>query len=781
MDASEPGAADLAGAILDGTPIDWPTAESTAHATERPLLHQLRVLATLADFHRGQRIGAGDLENPQQTWGPLRVLEPIGSGAFGHVYRAWDTGLDREVALKLLPAASDTGDARASSIIQEGRLLARVRHPNVVTIFGAERIGDTVGLWMERIDGETVEQRLGQGPLQSSDAVEIGIQICRAVAAVHNAGLLHRDIKAQNVMLAKDGRAVLMDFGTGRDVGDIPVPAGAVAGTPLYLAPELFRDGEATIASDVYSLGVLLYHMVTGTYPVRASNLRDLRLAHERHERADVHSLRPAMPPRLARIIARAIDPRPDQRYHSADALALALTGLQPRPAIIPMKYAAAAAAALVLGGWWLMSGRLRPSTLTTSAQQTVSVVSRVARADAPAIAVLPMKNRGSESDSEEFMDGFTEEIINNLAANEHLQVRSRASSLVFKNRPPELQDVARQLDVSLVLEGSGQRSGRRFQVEARLVRTASGVTLWNDSFESDLGDVFTVRDRITRGVVSALGFAPSRNRRRYDVNPEAYGRYLTARALVSRRGVEGPQKAVEFFQQAIAIDPGFAPAYAGLADAYGYISIRTLDGMPWDKAQALMRPAALKALALDPDRAEAHAAMGIVHSRDRKWANAQHEFEQALALNPSLSQVYTAYSFFTLRPLRKFDQAEQLVRLALHNDPLSLDVWRELGELQFTAGRYDEAIGLLEHVRAVDPELPFADMFLGRALVFRGRIDEALAIYDAMDAQRHSVPQYRAYAYVRAGRRADAQRLAVENQQYRVPRHDHVCGSGRS
>jgi tetratricopeptide (TPR) repeat protein len=235
----------------------------------------------------------------------------------------------------------------------------------------------------------------------------------------------------------------------------------------------------------------------------------------------------------------------------------------------------------------------------------------------------------------------------------------------------------------------------------------------------------------------------------------------------VSRRGVESPQKAVEFFQQVIAIDPGFAPAYAGLADAYAYMSIPTYQGMPWDKAQALMRPAALKALALDPDLAEAHAAMGVVHSRDRKWADAQHEFEQALALNPSLSQVYTAYSIFTLRPLRKFDKAEQLVRLALHNDPLSLDVWRELGDLQFTAGRYDEAIGLLERVRAVDPELPFADLSLGRALVFRGRTDEALAIYDAMAAQQHPVPHYRAYAYVRAGRRADAQRLAAENQQY--------------
>ena len=437
------------------------------------------MLATLADFHRGQRIGAGDPRTLEQTWGPLRVLEPIGSGAFGRRLPRLGHG-SRPGSGAEAPPRGVGYWRRARLLHHPGRSSPRARAPSQRrhdlrrrAYRGHRRALDGA------IDGETVEQRLDQGPLQSSDAVEIGIQICRAVAAVHKAGLLHRDIKAQNVMLAKDGRAVLMDFGTGWDVGDMPVPAGSVAGTPLYLAPELFRDGEATIASDVYSLGVLLYHMVTGTYPVRASNLRDLRLAHERHERADVHSVRPAMPPRLARIIARAIDPRPDQRYHSADALAVALAGLQPRPAIIPMKYAAAAAAALVLGGWWLMSGRLRPPTLTTSAQQTVSVVSRMAsRTDAPAIAVLPMKNRGSESGSEEFMDGFTEEIINNLAANEHLQVRSRASSFVFKNRPPDLQDVGRQLDVSLVLEGSGQRSGRRFQVEARLVRTASGVTL---------------------------------------------------------------------------------------------------------------------------------------------------------------------------------------------------------------------------------------------------------------------------------------------------------------
>jgi serine/threonine protein kinase len=768
VDASERIVSDLARAILDGTPVDWPAVESTAHESERPPFEQLRLLATLVEFHREQRTNKEPAPRAK-TWGHLHVLEPIGSGAFGRVHRAWDTRLDREVALKLLPAWLDTVDARASSIIHEGRLLARVRHPNVVTIYGAERIGDTVGLWMERVEGETVEQRLARGsPLNASEAIEIGIQICHAVSAVHRAGLLHRDIKTQNVMLARDGRAVLMDFGTGRELGGASGSASSLAGTPLYLAPELLRGGDATIQTDIYSLGVLLYRMVTGTYPVHARSLPDLRLAHERLERADDVDVQPDMPRRLGRIIRRAIDPRPERRYESADALGAALVTLAPRASVIPLKYAVLAAAMLAFIGLVLAEGPLRHYREPRSRQATLAEKSAVPmRSNGPTIAVLPLKNLSAEPGSEEFVDGFTEEIINSLAASEHLQVRSRTSSFAFKNKPNDLADVARQLDVSLVLEGSARRSRQRFQVDARLVQASSGVTLWNDSVEADVGDVFGVRDRVTRGIISRLGVTPAPARRHYDVNAQAYGLYLTARALVSRRGVSSAQKAVEYLQQVIAMDAAFAPAYAAVADAYAYMSLPTYQGIPVNKAQGLMRTAALKALELDPDLAEAHAAMGVVYARDLDWASSRRHFEQGIALNPSLSQVYTSYSFFTLRPLNKFEEAERLLSVALQSDPLSLDVWREIAEVHFTVGRYDEAIDLLQRVRAVDPKFPTADVVLARALACRGRVDEALALYDAVDRDASGVPHYRAYAYMRAGRRADAERLATENQEY--------------
>ena len=398
MDASKPALHDLAEAILDGTSVDWQTVAASAGESERPLLEELRVLATLAEVHRAQR-GSGEFVPRPQTWGHLRVLEPIGSGAFGHVYRAWDSRLDREVALKLLPAQSDVGGTRASSIIHEGRLLARVRHPNVVTIHGAERIGDIIGLWMERIDGETVEQRLArESPVRPSEAIQIALQICHAVAAVHKAGLLHRDIKTHNVMLASDGRAVLMDFGTGWEVGDASTSDSPSAGTPLYLAPEVLRGGIATVQSDVYSLGVVLYRMLTGTYPVCARSLSELRSAHDRRERGEAVRARHHIPRRLARIITRAIDSRPERRYESVDALAGALAALEPRPPRVPLKYAIAAGMAVALTGWLAADRRMRQERIPTSSEPVASPTAAAAkRAGAPANAVVPLKNISTE------------------------------------------------------------------------------------------------------------------------------------------------------------------------------------------------------------------------------------------------------------------------------------------------------------------------------------------------------------------------------------------------
>src|SRR5262245_10533452 len=276
-------------------------------------------------------------------WGHLRLLERIGRGAFGEVFRAWDTRLDREVALKLLPAARHADPRTESSIIREGRLLANVRHPNVVTIYGAEQIGARIGLWMEFVRGETLAHRLkDRGIFAPSEAIAIGVELGQAVAAVHAAGLLHRDIKAQNAMRAEDGRIVLMDFGAGRELDD---PSSSdVTGTPLYLAPELLAAKAATVQSDIYSLGVLLYHLLSGSYPVQGRNVREVREAHARGTRTPLRTARPDVRPALARIVERACDPVPERRYPTAAALLRDLTALQRRPLIRLLRYGIAAA-----------------------------------------------------------------------------------------------------------------------------------------------------------------------------------------------------------------------------------------------------------------------------------------------------------------------------------------------------------------------------------------------------------------------------------------------------
>ena len=338
---------DLAAAVLDGVAVDWDAAESSADPDERPFVAGLRLVASVAGIPR-------DAPPPVPArWGHLHLVELIGRGAFGEVFRAWDPRLDREVALKLLPAAPACGPDTETQVIREGRLLAKVRHPNVVTIYGAEQIGGRIGLWMELVRGRTLEDVLAGGTaFGTAEALDIGLEVCRAVAAVHAAGLLHRDIKAQNVALAEDGRIVLMDFGAGRDLAEASI--ADLAGTPLYLAPEILAGHAASVRSDLYSIGVLLYHLLTGSFPVPRRSLQELRRSHEQGSRVLLSDLRRDLPRRVVSAVERALEKDPQARYASAHEMERALTavrdGLARKPrSRVAIAAAAALAAALTL------------------------------------------------------------------------------------------------------------------------------------------------------------------------------------------------------------------------------------------------------------------------------------------------------------------------------------------------------------------------------------------------------------------------------------------------
>lgn len=396
-------------------------------------------------------------------------------------------------------------------------------------------------------------------------------------------------------------------------------------------------------------------------------------------------------------------------------------------------------------------------------------------RPEQPIIAVLPFTNHSSETESDVFVDGLTEEVISNLAVIEGLQVRSRTSSFAFKGKPRNLADVREQLGATHVIEGSVLGSGSRKRINVQLVEVGTDLTVWAQPFERDVessNDVFVILDEISRAIVNKLRLSLGRGQRRYDLDLETYERYFKGRSLIARRGIPSAEDAADLFQQVVTRDPTFAPAHAGLATAYAFMMAPTSSRLSFAVAQPVLRAAAVKAIEVDPLLAEAHAAMGWVYSHEHAWTNAQRSFERAIELNPSLTQAYTNYSISTLQPMRKFDEALAIMRTAQQNDPLSLEVRREIGTLQLYAGRYADSIDTLQRVVTVDPEYPFAALYLARALTFAGRLAEALPLLERIDGRhlgRFKAPRgqrtvWLAQAYVVAGRRAEAEKLLAEH-----------------
>jgi eukaryotic-like serine/threonine-protein kinase len=721
---------EIASAILDGEAIDWETAESDAGGAGRSLFQHLKSVAALAAVHR-----------LPTTWGHLQVIERIGRGTFGEVYRAFDPRLDREVALKLLPATHTDGSP-AGSFIPEGRLLARVRHTNIVTIHGAEEIAGQVGLWMELVPGRTLEQVLShKGLFSTTEATRIGRDLCGAVSAVHSAALLHRDVKAHNVMLADDGRVVLMDFGTGREFSDGAI--SDLAGTPLYVAPEVLHGQPAGIPSDVYSLGVLVFHILTGRYPVEGRTVSDIRAAHRTGSRVRLRDARPDVPAPLARAIERAVDPIPDRRFPTAAAFGAALERVTVGLGRRRMLYVATAVAVILVGG--IIVWETRP---------------RVSLPGMPAIAVLPFDNRASEPNSEELADGLTDEIQRNLAVIDGLALRSSSSSFVFKNKPRDVAAIGSQLGVDYVVEGSVARSRGAIHIDARLTRVAGDITAWAGRFDRDVTELAIVLDEISLAIVNELRVTLGRGQRRYNLDPDLYYKFLQARAFHGQRGPENSARAAELFQQIVASAPEYAPAWAGLASALAQLS-RPSTGEEIIPPDPRLGPAALKALQLDPLLAEAHAALGNLYARDRNWVNARMSFLKALTLNASLTETHNDFVLGVLMPIGDTAEALRQLDAARIADPLSLDVRRTQAHIFVEAGRYEDAIKNCLWIRQHDPAFPFVDVWLGRALYFSGRFEEA------QEALERAGPQfwgYVGYLLAVSGRREEAQALAARH-----------------
>jgi TolB-like protein/Tfp pilus assembly protein PilF len=436
----------------------------------------------------------------------------------------------------------------------------------------------------------------------------------------------------------------------------------------------------------------------------------------------------------------------------------------------------------LVIAVAWEVGGRQEGSFSTPSALLArlaglnAEGVASINPATRPVIAVLPFENLSAERDHY-LADGFTDDIIGRLAVVPGLQVRSRTSSFAFEKKPRNLRELSEQLGVNLIVEGSVLRSGNRLRINVQLVQVAGDVPLWAERFDRELDDIFAIQNEISQAIVNKLRLTLGAGRRQIDSDIDTYILYLQARALVGRRGGADAKAAAELFQKVIAKDPAFAPAYAGLADAYGFMSHPTLSSGIVEAALPLMQQAAEKALELDELQAEGHAAMGMVYARRHDWENAQNSFRRALELDPSLTQSYTNFWTTTLLPLEKLDEAGRLLEVAVRTDPLSSAVHDHLGFMKLVAGRFDEAIDHFARASALDSNLPFLDQHVGRALTFAGRLSEALSWWDTKTNASGKILKdlpgqqtWMAFAYVMAGRRAEVERWSeVHDEPYRL------------
>ena len=675
-----------------------------------------------------------------RTISRYRVLERLGSGGMGEVYRAHDERLARDVALKLLRPTTG-GRLDRDRIRAEARTLSQLNHPGISTVYDVESSEGLEFLVLELVEGETLDQILRRGPLPEATVREYGAQIASALAAAHDRGIVHRDLKPANVMISPSGRVKLLDFGLAQHGATSAVAEttdgsdpGLLVGTLAYMSPEQLLGRPIDGRSDLYSLGVSLYEMATGRRPFEAelatALINDTLNTEPRTPRHWV----PALSEGLSRTILNLLSKDPGQRPKSA----------------------AAAASSLGAAGGTVALGPAIPAVVGTAARSIAS------------LAVLPLTNLSGDAEQEFFADGMTEELILNLAKLQALRVVSRTSVMQFKGGRAALPEIARALGVDAIVEGSVIRVGDRVRITAQLIDGRDDRHLWAQSYERDLRDVLALQSEVARAIadeirVKVLPLEKVRLDRALRVNPAAYEEYLRGRFHWNRRTEDGARKALECFERAIALDPEYARAYAGLADAYD--TLGSYDYLPPHEAFPRADQAVTRALALDDSLAEAHVSLASLRFNAKwDWEGALASFRRALTLDPKSAAAHHWFADL-LSAVGHADEAIAEARTARSIDPLNLIVNTGYGLHLFYARRYDEAIEAQERTLELDPSFVPALRSLGGALEQAGRLDEAIATFERALALpgEFSAKGLLAHTYAVSGRKDRARELLAE------------------
>jgi len=632
-----------------------------------------------------------------KTLGHYRILEKLGQGGMGVVYKAEDTKLKRSVALKFLRPGLTRDPEVSARFIHEAQAAAALDHPNICSVYEINEAGDQTYIAMPYVEGRSLKQRLESGPLGAGEAVNIAMQVAEGLGEAHSRGVVHRDIKPGNIMLTEKGQVKIMDFGLAKlSWGEDLTRTAAILGTVVYMSPEQATGKNVDQRTDLWSLGCVLYEMLAGRRPFEGSHDQAVIHAILNDELQPVSRWRKDVPAAVEVVLNKCLEKEVRNRCQDAAALIAALRSVK------------------------LQDSPPSPAKGASGARH-------------PSIAVLPFVDMSPQKDQEYFCDGIAEELINALTHIRDLRVVARTSAFAFKGKSLDVREIGKTLSVDTILEGSIRKAGNRLRITAQLISIEDGYHLWSEKFDREMEDIFAVQDEISSAIVDKLKIKllageQAAVKKRHTEDPEAYNLYLKGRYFTSRMTEEGLHKALDCYNAAIAMDPGFAPAYVGIAHAYGSFGVLAF-AAPAD-VYGKARTALKKALELDGELAEAQAESAVIAFYcDWDWDAAEAGYQRTFALNAGMADAHAHYAWHCLARGR-LEEASREIKRAQNLDPLMPFFYAFSTGIHGVIGRADEALEDFRRAVELDPGIGLAYFHAGMAFFRKGQMEEAISAF---------------------------------------------------